>query len=314
MLIENNSEKGERKMKKTVFIGSVISSRYALETLIESGVRLDLVCSLDEEASKNVSDYYPIHKIAEKHHIPFIKFKKINSEEILDEIKKVKPEFIFVIGLSQLVAKELLDIASKYSIGFHPTPLPKQRGRAAIPWQIILGESESKVSLFRLEDEMDSGDIISQQIYKIEENDYAMDVYTKICVAMSAAIKESLPNIYSNSVEFIKQTNTDATFLLVRRPEDGKIDWNLPGKEIETLVRATSKPYPGAFSYYKDSKVVFWKARLVDNKKYIGMPGQIAWVNESGEIGIVIRDSMLIVTDYEISSNSNSISQGYKFV
>ncbi len=300
-------------MKKTLFIGSVLFSKFALETLIESGVNIDLVCSLDEEASKNVSDYYPIHEIAEKHSIPYIKFKKVNSEEVLGRIKEVEPDFIFVIGLSQIISKELLNSAKKYSIGFHPTPLPKFRGRAAIPWLIILGVRDSKVSLFKLDQGMDSGDIICQYPYQIQETDYAMDVYIKVCDSMRLALKECILGINNDSVEFIKQNHEEATYLLIRRPEDGKIDWKMFSKEIETLIRAANKPYPGAFAYYNKKKVIFWKARLEPNEKYIGLPGQIAWINDEGEIGIVVQDSLLVLEEYSIEDGDCSFYAGHKF-
>lgn len=300
-------------MKKTVFIGSVLSSKVALESLIEKKVMIDLVCSLDEEASKNVSDYYPIHKIAEKNNIPYIKFKKINNEDVIKRIKEIKPDFIFVIGLSQIISQETLDIAKEYVIGFHPTPLPKHRGRAAIPWQIILGVQNSKVSLFKLDQGMDSGDIICQYPYQIDETDYAMDVYNKVCDAMRNALLKSISDIYGDTVEFIKQDHEEATYLLARRPEDGLIDWKLSGEEIETLIRATSKPYPGAFSFYKSTKVIFWKARVEENKKYTGIPGQIAWINDKDEIAIITKDSMLIVSEYEIEGNETTFTVGHKF-
>mgnify|MGYP000559921301 CR=1 FL=1 len=300
-------------MKKTVFIGSVISSKAALEALIESNIHIDLVCSLDEEASKNVSDYYPIHEIAEKHNIPYLKFKKINSEEVLDKIKIINPDFIFVIGLSQIISTELLKLAKKYSIGFHPTPLPKYRGRAAIPWQILLKVRKSKVSLFKLDDGMDSGDIIYQYPYEIEETDYAMDVYIKVCNALGNAIKACISDIYNDTVEFVRQNHEEATYLLARRPEDGRIDWNMTGEKIETLIRATSKPYPGAFAYYKDIKVIFWKAHLENNKKYIGIPGQISRINENGEVTIITKDRLLVVTEYEAVEKKVQFTVGHKF-
>ncbi|NLZ35531.1 MAG: methionyl-tRNA formyltransferase [Clostridiales bacterium] len=300
-------------MKKTVFIGSVLSSKIALETLVELGINIDLVCSLDEKYSKNVSDYYPIHDIAEKKGIPFLKFKKINSDKVVESIKKVNPDFIFVIGLSQIISKHILDLPNKYAIGFHPTPLPKFRGRAALPWQILLGVRESKVSLFKLDENMDSGDIICQYPYSIDENDYAMDVYIKVCNAMKLAFKECLLDIYNDSVNFIKQKEEDATYLLIRRPEDGKIDWNWSGNKIHTLIRAASKPYPGAFAYYKGEKVIFWKAKLEKNDKYIGIPGQIAWIGNKGEIGIVAKDSLIVVTDYLKEDSDILFSVGHKF-
>jgi methionyl-tRNA formyltransferase len=300
-------------MKKTVFIGSVLSSKVALESLIEKKVMIDLVCSLDEKASKNVSDYYPIHKIAEKNNIPYIKFKKINNEDVIQSIKEITTDFIFIIGLSQIISQEILDMAKEYVIGFHPTPLPKHRGRAAIPWQIILGVQNSKVSLFKLDQGMDSGDIICQYPYQIDETDYAMDVYNKVCDAMHNSLIKSIPDIYGGTVEFIKQDHKEATYLLARKPEDGLIDWKLPGKKIETLIRATSRPYPGAFSFYKGNKVIFWRARVEENKKYTGIPGQIAWINDKDEIAIITKDSMLIVSEYEVEGNETKFTVGHKF-
>ena len=97
-------------MKHTVFIGSVISSKIALETIIEQGVRVDLVCALDEEAAANVSDYYPIYQIAEKYQIPYIKFKKINEDDVVQRIQEATPDFIFVIGLSQIISIDILTL------------------------------------------------------------------------------------------------------------------------------------------------------------------------------------------------------------
>lgn len=297
-------------MKKTVFIGSVLSSKVALETLIKNDIKVDLVCSLDEEVSRNVSDYFPIHEIAKENKLPYLKFKKIDSSEVKEKIKEINPDFIFVIGLSQLIPQEILDMARDYSIGFHPTPLPKHRGRAAIPWQIILGVEESKVSLFKLDEGMDSGDIIAQHPYRIEKTDYAFDVYDKVCDAMIGALNECLPKMYSDEVDFVKQTHEDATYLLVRRPEDGRIDWNKSALEIEKLIRATSRPYPGAFGIYKDKRVIIWKARVESNTKYIGNPGQIAFAND--EIGVITKDGILIIEEYEIENTDNRFIIGHK--
>ncbi len=300
-------------MKKTVFIGSVLSSKVALETLIKNDIKVDLVCSLDEEVSKNVSDYFPIHEIAKENKLPYLKFKKIDSSEVKEKIQEINPDFIFVIGLSQLIPQEILDMASDYSIGFHPTPLPKHRGRAAIPWQIILGVEESKVSLFKLDEGVDSGDIIAQYPYKIEKTDYAFDVYNKVCNAMIGALNECLSKIYSNSVELAKQKHDDATYLLIRRPEDGLIDWNMPSEKIETLIRAASKPYPGAFSYYKETKVIIWKGYLEPNTKYIGINGQIAWIDDNENIGVVVDNNILVITEFEVCGSLSKFVIGTKF-
>lgn len=299
-------------MKKTVFIGSVMSSKLALETMIKSGIRVDLVCSLDESASENVSDYYPIHNIAIEHDLEYVTFKKINSEEIISRIKNINPNFIFVIGLSQIISDDILSLAAEYSIGFHPTPLPRYRGRAALPWMILLGEKELKVSIFKLDKGMDSGDIICQYPYYVEDTDYVTDVYDKVCVAMQKGLEECLPSIYSDMVKFVKQNEEEATYLLIRRPEDGLIDWKQSAFDIARLVRAASHPYPGAFTSYKESKFIIWRAYPIENKRYIGIPGQIAWINDNGEIGVITAEGILVVSDYEY--DGKKLMVGHKFI
>lgn len=299
-------------MKKTVFIGSVASSKMALEVMIKQGITIDLVCSLDEEASANVSDYYPLHELAEQHDLPYIKFKKINSPEVIDRIKEIAPNFIFIIGLSQILSQELLDLACDYAIGFHPTPLPRYRGRAALPWMILLEEKELSVTFFKLDQGMDSGDIIEQYPYTIQDMDYVEDVYNNVCEAMKKGLERCLPGIYNDTVEFIPQNEEEATYLLIRRPEDGLISWKQPAEKIARLVRAASHPYPGAYTSYEGAKFIIWKAHTVENKRYIGLPGQIAGINADGEISVITEEGFLVITDYEYSGKKLIV--GHKFL
>lgn len=231
---------------KTILIGSVVSSKVMLEEMINAKFPINMVFSLDEKYSKNVSGYRPIHEVAAANNIPLIKFRNINDEENIEIIKKVQPDYIFVIGLSQLIDNKILKIANKGTIGLHPTPLPKYRGRAAMVWQVLLGERESKVSLFMIDEGMDSGDIIGQEDYFIEETDYAEDLEKKSLEALRKLSKRVLPDLMNDSIVPIPQNDNDATYLLIRRPEDGQIDWNQSVSIIHRLIRAVSRPYPGA--------------------------------------------------------------------
>lgn len=299
-------------MKNTVFIGSVISSKIALETLIEQGIEIDLVCSLDEEAATCVSDYYPLHKLAERLQLPYIKFKKINAEDIIRRIRQTEPDFIFVIGLSQIISANILDLAKEYAIGFHPTPLPRYRGRAALPWMILLEEQNLKVTLLKLDRGMDSGDIICQYPYEISDTDYVTDVYEKVCEAMRQGLIQCLPHIYDGSVRFLPQKEEEATYLLIRRPEDGQIDWKQKATDIARLVRAVSHPYPGAFTSYEGSQFIIWKAYAIENRKYIGLPGQIVWIHGDGEIGVITGEGILVIGQYKYEGKRLLI--GHKFL
>lgn len=297
---------------KSVLIGSVGSSKVALEEMIKVNFPIDMVFSLDEKYSENVSGYYPLHELAEQNKIPYKKFMKINDSEHIDTIKEISPDYIFVIGLSQIISKDLINLAKIGAVGFHPTPLPKYRGRAALVWQVLLGVKHTKCTLFFIDEGTDSGDIIGQEDYVIEDTDYAIDVREKCKEALRKLLQKVLPQMMSETVKPVKQDENKATYLLKRVPEDGLINWNEPVEKIQRLIRAVSVPYPGAFSNYDGKhKVIFWKAEYMTNNKYIGIPGQIAKKTDK-YIDVVCINGLLRVFEYENIDNVKIVA-GHKF-
>lgn len=296
---------------KSVLIGSVGSSKEMLLAMIDVGFPISYVFSLDETYSQNVSGYQPIHEIAEKYNIPYKKFSKINDERNIEIIKKISPDYIFVIGLSQLVKEELISCAKVGVVGFHPAPLPKMRGRAANVWQVLLGVHETKCSLFFIDQGIDSGDILGQEEYVITDEDYAEDVGRKIDEAVGKLSKKVLKQIMAGTINPKKQDESEATYLLKRTPEDGKIEWSDSIETIHRLIRAVSHPFPGAFGYYdKEHKFIIWRAEKLKNSKYIGIPGQIAEIKDD-YIDVVCVDGLLRITDYE-NVDSVKLFMGHK--
>lgn len=284
---------------KSVLIGSVISSQIVLQEMINMRFPVDMVFSLDEQFSENVSGYYPIHKTAEENGIPYTKFRKISTEDNIQIIRDIAPDYVFVIGLSQIVSKEIIDIAKCGVVGFHPTALPKYRGRAALVWQVLLGVHETKCTMFFIDDGVDSGDILGQEEYFIEDTDYANDVRSKLFEALERLAPRVLNQILLGTLALKKQNDEEATYLLIRRAEDGLIDWKEPVEKIQRLIRAVSKPYPGAFGMYDGNhKIIIWKADYLKNKKYIGIPGQICEIH-SDHFDVVGVDGLIRVWEYE---------------
>ncbi|MXQ50995.1 methionyl-tRNA formyltransferase [Salinicoccus hispanicus] len=296
---------------KTVLIGSVESSKIVLDAMINNAYPPEMVFGLDPQYSSNVSGYVDLSVIAEKHDIPCMTFRNINDQACVEQIKAISPDYIFVVGISQLIKEDIINAAARGVIGYHPTALPKYRGRAALPWLVILGEQESKSSLFFIDEGMDSGDIIDQETYLIGDNDYAHDVYHASNEALERMLERVLEKLKNDAVEATPQNEDEATYLLKRTPEDGRIDWSAASDDIYRLVRATSRPYPGAFFFYKDHKVIVWEASVHPNTKYIGIPGQIIR-SDSGTIDVLCMDGILRIEDYETVADFRFID-GNKF-
>lgn len=288
---------------KNIVIGAVNSTKNLLEEMLKAGISVDMVFALDDEISENVSAYYPLHEFAQEHNIPYKKYRKINDIENIEIMKQIEPDYIFAIGFSQLISKTIIEIPKYGVIGSHPADLPKYRGRAVVVWQMLEDIRESKVTLFKIDEGADSGEIIDKEPYYIEENDYAEDVLYKADVAQIKLFRRVLPKLMDLTVTFEKQDDSQATYALRRIPEDGIINWGKSGVDVVKLIRATSRPYPGAFAYYDGKyKIIIWRAHFEKNVKYIGIPGQIAEIRKD-ELVILAKDGQIVVTEYDNVDN-----------
>lgn len=123
---------------------------------------------------------------------------------------------------------------------------------------LVNGEKETGVTLHYMTPKPDDGDIVCQKKIIITDNDTARSLHEKAAQAASTILDEILPRIKNSTAPRIPQDHSKATYYGGRHPEDGEIDWTASAKQVRNLVRAVSRPYPGAFSYIANEKCVFW--------------------------------------------------------
>lgn len=263
---------------KVTLIGSVSSSWHTLRALIDGGVELSAVLGLAPRHAARVSDFRDLAPLAAQAGAPFYAFDKISEPGVAAHLDRYPCDLLAVIGLSQLAPPELIARARAGAIGFHPTPLPRGRGRAPVFWTIYLGEPAA-VSLFYLTDEADAGDLIVQRPVPVKPDDYAQDLIDRTNEALYEAVRELAPQIRSGGLPRRPQDHARATWTGRRTPGDGRIDWSRPADEIHRLIRAASRPYPGAFTHDRGRKVVVWRAERHDRQDHVGLPGQVLRVD-----------------------------------
>jgi len=296
-------------MTEVVFIGTVESSYHTLKALIDGGVNITAVFSLDSQYSDSVSDYRDLEPLTIDIDIPYFVFKNVNEKKVIENLINMQPDYIIVVGLSQLVKKEILTIPTKGCIGAHPSLLPKGRGRASIPWTIINGEKESGMSVFFLEEGADSGDLIAQERFLLDERETAASLYEKSIIALYKIFGEIAPDIKAGLIAGTSQDHTKATFTSRRVPVDGYIDWQqMNTEQINCLIRGTSFPYPGAYTYFKKKKIILWDNEIIENNKYVAVPGQILYVSADGAVWIKTLDGILSVKNVEVDGEKRSAS------
>jgi len=277
---------------RIILIGSVNSSRKTLEKLIAYGLNVVAVLGLDPEFSKSVSGFVDLKTLTEAHNIPFQYFSKVNDPAVSDFVSEKKPDLLFVVGLSQMIKEPLLSIATAGNIGFHPTRLPEGRGRGAVAW-IILGKVKGAATFFKMDEGMDSGPIWAQQDYAVGDNDNASTVVNQILQAIDTALDRVLPKLKQGEFITTAQDESKATYLGKRNPEDGYINWNLPSHEIHKLIRAVTKPLPGAYTYFGNQKITVWNATLSTIQNHLGVPGRIIISDVDNGIHVQTGDGLL---------------------
>ena len=294
---------------KIVFIGGVKFSHAILEAILKIGFLIDAVFSYDESKEKNYSDYVSFNKITKKYKIKHVKVMNINDIQNVELIKKIQPDLILVMGWSQLLKKEILKIPQIGVIGSHPTELPKYRGRAPIPWTILKDLKESAETFFWIEEGTDNGDILDQEIFLIDSDEDAKSLYHKIIDLGKKMILKNLKLIEQGTIIRKKQDSTKFIENWNKRTvEDGKINWTSPSNDIYKLVRATTEPYPGAFTFFRNGKIKIWKALLTN--QYSSKPGKIMQINDLG-VFVGTLDNMIILQD--VSSENGIQIKAHEF-
>jgi methionyl-tRNA formyltransferase len=280
---------------RIIFIGSVLFSKITLDTLLESNAKI--VGIITKEFSSFNSDFINLSEIAKSHNIPYLITNNVNEQNVLDWVKKLDPEIIFCFGWSSLLKKEILDIPSMGVLGFHPSLLPYNKGRHPIIWAKVLGLNKTGSTFFFMDENADSGDILSQVEIPVLFEDDANSIYNKVIEASKIQIFHFLPNLISKKYKRIPQTNLGNTWRK-RNKDDGKIDFRMSTNSILNLIRGLSHPYPGAHCIYHNEEIKIWKAEEGFSKDLNFEPGKVLNLSKNN-IEIKTGDSSIIFTEHE---------------
>jgi methionyl-tRNA formyltransferase len=250
---------------RTAWVSFDTIGRDCLEAAADVGAEIVGVVTLPGPIDPNRSGQCAFDEVAAKHQAALIETRDINSLETLNALRKLEPELVFVVGWSQLVHEAFIAIAREGVFGMHPTLLPRHRGRAPIPWAILSGLARTGVTLFEIADgTADSGAIVGQVVVDIAPNATATTLFAHLAEAHVQLTRELVPQLIARTAPRIRQDPSRASSWPKRTPTDGVIDWETRAPYLYDWVRAQTRPYPGAFTFLGDEKVIVWGARPVE--------------------------------------------------
>ena len=287
---------------KILFIGTVEFSKIALQKLINLNVQVVGVCT--KEKSKFNSDYADLRPLCEKNKIPYKYVDDVNSKDNYNWIKSLNPDIIFCLGWSNLLKKDILTSAPMGVLGFHPSKLPKNRGRHPLIWALALGLKKSASTFFFMDEGIDSGEILSQKDFDILSTDDAKILYDKFVNIALLQIEEFLPQLEKKNYQTIKQNYEASNIWRKRVKTDGKIDFRMTSQAIYNLVRALTKPYVGAHIIYKEKEIIVWKVEIIDNKQDNIESGKVLDINED-KILVKTYDGAIKIIRHEFKKLPN---------
>lgn len=278
------------------FIGTVEFSKCVLAKLIE--MKAQIVGVATKADSPFNADFADLSPLCKKANIPYRFVDNINDRDVIDWINSLHPDVIFCFGWSELLKKELLELAPMGVVGFHPAALPQNRGRHPLIWALALGLEETASTFFFMDDGADNGDILSQEFIKIAYSDDARNLYSKIVDTALHQIEEFVPKLESGTYMRISQDHSKANIWRKRTRNDGKIDFRMSSRAIYNLVRALTKPYVGAHVVYKAEEYKVWKSRERRINAINLEPGKILAV-ENNTITVKTEDEAVDLIEHD---------------
>ena len=263
---------------KIIYIGTVYFSRKILEKILK--MNFQVIGIISKEKSSFNSDFEDLSPLAIKNKIPFIYANDINDKKYIKWIRNLNADIIFCFGWSSLLKKEILSICPLGVIGFHPSLLPKNKGRHPLIWAKVLGLKKTATTFFFMNEGADTGDILDQRELKISFEDDAKCLYEKMISNAIKQIEYFLPKLKQGNFKKIKQKSKGNVWRK-RNEMDGFIDFRMTSESIANLVRGLTKPYAGAHCMYNNNKIKIWSLKTEINKDKNIIPGTVLEVKNN---------------------------------
>lgn len=279
------------KNKKVIFMGTPEFAVPILQMLIENTEVLLVVTQPDKEVGrKKEKNFSPIKELAIKNNIET--FQPIKIKEDYKYILEKNPDIIITCAYGQIIPNELIETPKYGAINVHASLLPKLRGGAPIHHAIIDGYKKTGITIMYMSSKMDAGDIISQKETIINEKENVGTLHDKLSKIGTELLKETLPLIFEQKNERIKQNEEEVTFGYNITREEEKIDFNKTAEQVYNQIRGLN-PFPLAYVILNEEETKIIEANI--NEKTIGKVGEITEITKNSII-VKCKDKSIEIT------------------
>ena len=247
-------------MKKIIFFGSSDFAVPSLQALVRRGFAISFVVTQpDRKKGRHLHLGVPAVKTAaENLALAILQPEKLSDSHCIAQIKAAEPDLLVVASYGKIISKQILAIPKTFALNVHGSLLPQYRGAAPIPWALINGEQKTGVTIMKMNERIDEGDIIAQSAIDIAHADIAGTLSDKLSHLGAELLIETIDAIRDKKFSLTPQDNRKASYAAKLKKADGLINWDQPAAAIHNRVRGLL-PWPGAFTHYKGKVLKLWK-------------------------------------------------------
>ena len=245
-----------------------------------------------------------LEELATLHNIDYIKSKNINNSDFIESVRKYSCDIFISLSFNQIFKTDIINLPPLKTINVHCGKLPFYRGRNILNWALINDEKEFGITVHYVDEGIDTGDIILQKEYPIDDNDSYNTLLNRAYVGCAEILYETMKIIQNGKFKTVSQKSIHSVgfYCGLRAEGDEKINWNQTSRQIFNFIRAVSYPGPKATAYCNGEVVKINASKMIqDAPLYIGTPGQIIGKNETGHFIIKTLDSFIEI--FEIETN-----------
>jgi methionyl-tRNA formyltransferase len=263
---------------RLVFCGTPQFAVPTLNALLQAGHRVDLVLSQPDRASGRGMEVQisPVKRFAEQHGLTVAQPEKIRKNPDLQQrLQELSPDAIVIVAYGRIVPPWMLALPKHGNLNVHASLLPKYRGAAPIQWAVANGETETGITTMRIDEGLDTGDILLQERVPIFQRQTSVELAPVLAEAGAELMVRTLAGLEQGTLQATQQDSAQATLAPILQREDGRVDWNRTAQQISDRWRGF-QPWPGAFTSFRGKKLILHAMHVAtDSPAYAAAQGTL---------------------------------------
>ncbi len=265
---------------RVVFMGTPDFAVPTLQALISSHHKVvGVFCQPDKVQGRGKKlQMPPVKEVAIAAEIPVYQPNSFKEEGVRQSLESLKPDVLVVIAYGKLLPLWALEVAPLGAINLHGSKLPAYRGAAPIQWSILNGDTETALTIMKMSEGMDEGDILKIIPMAISDEDTSGTLFERMALVGGESIVETLDQLEKGALIAVPQDHEKATYTHKITKEMGLIDWSLPATSLFHLMRGMD-PWPGAYTFLEGLRIRIWDATIVEGQGDI-LPGTVLHVGK----------------------------------